>query len=278
MSWAHRIHCSMITLMGLGISFMASCQTGDARPEAIGEPPAVHIDRQIGVEQCALSQRTLPSKPAIRLFAGKEIRFHSESEATTFDELPGGRKRVIAGQQVLARRGVANAECPISQNPLPIDAEVMRFQGVLLGFSTTEERDRFRALPDDVQIRMVARHLLRSDGIPNERCPISDLVLLPGSPTLEVADKRIAFADQASLVQYQTMPSPRQNEIAARILMPERGVSNTTCPVTRQPIRLDSPVVVVDGRRIALRNVQAARTFNGMPLSERRAMVVEEGF
>lgn len=275
MDWARRINCVMLSLIGAGFPMLAGCQAGSERVEAAEAPRIEVIDREVGVERCALSRQALPSNPAVRLFAGEEIRFRSEAEATTFDELPGERKRVIAGQQVLARRGVANAECPVSQDLLPIDAEIILFEGVELGFADGAERDRFQALPTDVQIRMVARHLLRSDGIPNERCPISDLVLLPGSPTLQVADQRIAFADEASLMRYQTMPSPKQNEIAARILMPERGISNTTCPVTRQPIRLDSPVVVVDGRRIALRNVQAARTFNGMPAAEQRAMVVD---
>ncbi|MEE2681808.1 MAG: hypothetical protein VX641_05490 [Planctomycetota bacterium] len=267
-----------VSLIGTGLTILMGCQTGGSSARSIATEANPDVAFEIEVERCALSRQTLPSQPAVRIFAGETIRFRSEAEATAFDELPGERKRVIAGQQVLARRGVANARCPVTQDPLPIDAEVIRYEGVPLGFTSAEQSMRFQALPTEVQIRMVARHLLRSDGISNDRCPISDLVLLPGSPTLQVADHRIAFADQASLLQYQTMPSPRQNEIAARILMPERGVRNTTCPITRQPIRLDSPVVTIDGRSIALRNVQAARTFNGMPASEQRAMVVDGSF
>ena len=278
MAWAPRINCAVICLVGIGFPILTSCQTPDTRTDITQVKPLEPASKEVGLEWCALSKKPLSSDPALRLFAGEEIQFRSESEATTFDELPGERKRVIAGQQGLARRGVANSDCPVSQNPLPIDATIIIFEGVRLGFSSSEEQQRFQSLPRNVQIRMVARYLLRSNGIPNERCPISDLVLLPGSPTLQIGDVRIAFADQINLEAFQTMPPPRRNEIAARILMPERGVSNITCPITGQPIRLDSPVVTLDGQRIALRNVQAARTFNGMPVDEQRAMVLDESF
>ena len=227
-----------------------------------------------GVDRCALSDRPLGEVPATRLFAGESIRFRSEAEATTFDDLPGGRKRVLAGQQVLARRGVANAFCPVSQKPLPIDASVVTFENVKIAFVSRVELEQFEGLPREVQIRMVARHLLRSRGIPNERCPISDGILLPNSPSIEVRGVRIAFADQSNLEAFRTLPSARRNEIVARILMPERGISNLTCPITQKPIRMDSPVVVVDGQAIALRNVQAARAFNDLPEEARRAMVM----
>ena len=256
--------------------FLGGCETHSSTAARAVEPaPALARSSGLWVERCALSGRPLDSESAIRVFAGEEIRFRSESEATTFDDLPGERKRVLAGQQVLGRSGVANGTCPITQKPLPIDASVTSFENVRIGFVSQAEQRQFEGLPRDVQTRMVARHLLRSRGIPNERCPISDALLLPGCPSIEVREVRIAFADQASLDAFERMPSARRNEIVARILMPEQGISNITCPITRKPIRLDSPVVIVDGQSIALRNVQAARAFNGMPLEAQRAMVSE---
>ena len=263
-------------LILLGGLCLGGCETHSSTT-AQGAESAPPLARSSGlwVERCALSSRPLSSEPAIRVFAGEEIRFRSESEATTFDDLPGERKRVLAGQQVLGRSGVANGTCPITQKPLPIDASITTFENVRIGFVSQAEQRQFEGLPRDVQTRMVARHLLRSRGIPNERCPISDALLLPGCPSIEVREVRIAFADQASLDAFERMPSARRNEIVARILMPEQGISNITCPITRKPIRLDSPVVIVDGQSIALRNVQAARAFNGMPLEAQRAMVSE---
>ena len=263
-------------LILLGGLCLGGCETHSSTAARGAEPaPALARSSGLWVERCALSGRPLDSEPAIRVFAGEEIRFRSESEATTFDDLPGERKRVLAGQQVLGRSGVANGTCPITQKPLPIDASVTSFENVRIGFVSQAEQRQFEGLPRDVQTRMVARHLLRSRGIPNERCPISDALLLPGCPSIEVREVRIAFADQASLDAFERMPSARRNEIVARILMPEQGISNITCPITRKPIRLDSPVVIVDGQSIALRNVQAARAFNGMPLEAQRAMVSE---
>lgn len=260
----------------MGGLFFGGCQTHPPATSQILESDTPLPQRPgLWVERCALSSRPLGPEPAIRIYAGEQIRFRSESEATNFDDLPGERKRVLAGQQVHGRNGVANGSCPITQKPLPIDATIISFENVRIGFVSSAEQAQFEGLPQDVQTRMVARHLLRSQGIPNERCPISDALLLPGCPSIEIREVRIAFADQASLAVFETMPPARRNEIVARILMPEQGISNITCPITRKPIRLDSPVVVVDGQSIALRNVQAARAFNGMPLEAQRAMVLE---
>ena len=279
MAWpTRRMNRLLLCLHGLGGVVLTGCQTAPGPPQTESVTASDVVAQKEASERCALSRKPLSAEPALRLFAGEQIQFRSESEATTFDDLPGERKRVIAGQQVLARKGVANEDCPVSQDPLPIDATVISYEGVRLGFVSPEQTERFQGLPRDVQIRMVARYLLRSQGIPNDRCPISDLVLLPGSPTLQVADVQIAFANEASLETYQTMNAPQQNEIAASILLPERGITNTTCPITGKPVRLDSPVVMLDGQRIALRNVQAARAFNGMPEAKQRAMVFDEDF
>lgn len=269
--------CASILLVMATLSagvLSGGCQAPPQSPKPGAEALNPSTREDPGVERCALSDRPLGQEPATRLFAGELIRFSSEAEATTFDDLPGERKRVLAGQQVLARRGVANAFCPVSQKPLPIDASVVTFENVKIAFVSRVELEQFEGLPRDIQIRMVARHLLRSRGIPNERCPISDGILLPNSPSIEVRGVQIAFADQSNLEAFRTLPSARRNEIAARILMPERGISNLTCPITQKPIRMDSPVVMVDGRSIALRNVQAARAFNDLPEEARRAMVM----
>ena len=71
---------------------------------------------------------------------------------------------------------------------------------------------------------------------------------------------------------FHALTPDERNEMTARILLPERGISNITCPVTMRPVRMDSPVVRVDGRWIALRNVEAARTFNSMSFEDRRAI------
>lgn len=261
----------------LAAGTLAGCQAtpGGVAPR---DPGTARSTRSPEAEQCALSSRPLDSDPAVRLFAGETIRFRSEFEATTFDNLPGERKRVIAGRQVLARQGVANSNCPVTQNPLPINAPVMEFKGVSLGFVSEDQSTQFRDLPEDVQLRMVARYLLKAEGIPNERCPISGSVLLPGAPTLTVdGERRIAFADQKSMDTFRTMAPGRRNEITARILLPERGVSNINCPMTGRPIRMDSPVVKVAGRWVALRNVEAARSFNELsPESQQSLAFAEE--
>jgi hypothetical protein len=203
------------------------------------KPVETRTTAQLGLmgpaKVCALSNEPLSSQTATRRFAGEQIYFHSEAQAAAFDEMPGGAKRVIAGKQLLDRRGVMNEFCPLSQ---------------------------------DVTVRICARYLLEADGIANTRCPITDELLLPGAP--EMADERykIAFSDDAALETFNALTRARRNEITARIILPDRGVANVICPITDRPIRMDSPIITIEGRDIALRNVDAARAFNKLTSAE----------
>ena len=217
---------------------------------------------------CALSNQPLTGQTSVRRFAGEKIYFQSEAQAAAFDEMPGGSKRVIAGRQLLNRRGVINEYCPISQEPLPLDAGIIEYRSVLIGFIDQNHLDRFNALPDDVTLRICARYLLEADGVANQRCPITDELLLHDAPVLEGGKYKIAFSDEAALATFEALARQRRNELTARIILPDQGVANVTCPITDRPIRLDSPIITIDGRNIALRNVDAARAFNKLPRAE----------
>ena len=217
---------------------------------------------------CALSSEPLKGQTSVRRFAGEKIYFQSEAQAAAFDEMPGGSKRVIAGRQLLDRRGVINEFCPISQEPLSLDADIIEYRSVLIGFIDRQHLDQFNALPDDVTLRICARYLLEADGVANERCPITDALLLHDAPVLEGERYKIAFADEAALARFNALARQRRNELTARIVMPDRGVVNVTCPITDRPIRLDSPIINIEGRDIAVRNVDAARAFNKLPHAE----------
>jgi len=231
----------------------------------------------IPASACALSDEPLSGQTSIRTFAGEQIFFHSEAQAAAFDEMPGGAKRVIAGRQLLQRRGVMNEFCPLSQEPLPLDARVVEYRSVLIGFLDQKHLDQFNALPDDVTVRICARYLLEAEGVVNDRCPITDELLLPGAPVLEDTRYKIAFSNTDALASFNEMTRAERNELTARIILPDRGVINVICPITDRPIRLDSPIISVEGRDIALRNVDAARTFNKLSRAEQARYVdIEE--
>ena len=217
---------------------------------------------------CALSSEPLSGQTSVRTFAGERIFFRSEAQAAAFDEMPGSAKRVIAGSQLLDRRGVINAYCPLSQEPLPLDAGVVEYRSVLIGFIDQKHLDQFNALPEDVTLRICARYLLEADGVANARCPITDELLLPDAPVWEDERYKIAFSDTAALATFNALARTRRNELTARIILPDRGVANVVCPITDRPIRLDSPIINIEGRDIALRNVDAARAFNKLTRAE----------
>ena len=88
---------------------------------------------------------------------------------------------------------------------------------------------------------------------------------------------KIAFSDRAALETFNALTRSKRNEITARIILPDRGVVNVICPMTDRPIRLDSPIITIDGRDIALRNVDAARAFNKLPRAEQVRYAYPDG-
>lgn len=235
-----------------------------------------HSDANVRGEQCPLSHEQLGNKPAPRTFASHQILFLSEAEASTFDELPGEQKRVVAGRQVLARRGVANEQCIVTQDPLPIDAKVVRIQGVLIGFTAPAQHDQFNAIPQEVREDLIAPYLVRASGISNTHCPITGELLHVDCPTIHSRGVLVGMADQAALAEYEAAEPGRRNEIVAIVVLPARGVTNKTCPITKRPLRLDSPLIHVDGQLVGVRNVNAARTFNQLNIDEQRDIISNE--
>lgn len=259
-----RQYASMLILL-FGLAAHAGCAPGTEK-DIVG--PKMPEPTMGPATTCALSSEPLTGQTSVRRFAGEKIYFQSEAQAAAFDEMPGGSKRVIAGRQLLNRRGVINEYCPISQEPLPLDAGIIEYRSVLIGFIDQKHLDQFNALPEDVSLRICARYLLEADGVANNRCPITDELLLHDAPVLEAARYKIAFSDEAALAKFNALARQRRNELTARIILPDRGVANVTCPITDRPIRLDSPIINIEGRDIALRNVDAARAFNKLPHAE----------
>lgn len=263
----------------MALALGAGCSGAQTAPDEVPSAPAVTptstttfgADKRAA--ECPISREALGQQTSSRQFAGEKILFRSEAEASTFDELPGERKRVAAGRQSLGRRGVANENCLVTLRPLPIDAVVIRVENVSLGFKTDGHRTQFNALPEEVRIDLLAPYLVRASGIINTRCPVTDELLHPGCPSLVRDDIRIGFVDQVAIETFENNTTNRRNEIMAAIVLPTRGVLNTTCPISDQPLRLDSPVFRVNGTLIGVRNISTARTFSRMSPEEQSRLL-----
>ena len=264
-------------LVALGAACSNAQKSTEAADPATGHDggDAIKVSHTVTkrANECPLSKQSLEPKTAMRRFGGHDVLFYSEAEASSFDELPGEEKRVVAGRQVLARKGVANEICIVTRAPLPIDAELVVMEGVTLGFTSERYRDQFDAIPAEVRGDLVGPYLVRASGIANTICPITGDTLNVGCPAFAIGDIRIGFADEAALESFHRLESDERNEITAVVVLPARGIRNTTCPMTNKPLRLDSPVFEVDGRLIGVRNVKAARAFNELdPTQQRNAL------
>ena len=259
------------------LTALGACKSPPEKPsQPIAEEPPPKPPEPIRTgraAQCPLTHKQLGPEPASRIFADQEILFLSESEASSFDELPGEKKRIVAGRQVLARQGVINEYCIVTKNELPIDAVVITIQDVRLGFADDTARTQFEAIPEEVRLDLVAPYVVQADGIENSHCPVTGELLYPGCPAIEVHGVVIGFESGASLSSFKAMSSNERSELAALVVLPVQGVDNQRCPVSNKPLRLDSPIVTVDGRQIALRNIDAARKFNQMTLTEKRKAI-----
>ena len=225
--------------------------------------------------QCPMSHQQLGMNPANRWFGGHAVLFLTEAQASSFDELPGEQKRVKAARQVMARRGVANEACLVNSRALPIDAVVVAFNDVPIGFSNQVAFHQFQQVPADVQEVILAPYLVRASGVSNIRCPITGEPLQVGCPTISSSEIEIGFLDQEALEDFKGSNPDVRNEIKAGVILPSRGVSNTMCPITNRPLRLDSPIIEVNGQLIGIRNVDAARTFNKLNKLQQQKLLVQ---
>ena len=107
---------------------------------------------------------------------------------------------------------------------------------------------------------------------------MSGAQLHPDCHVIEVRDIRIGFKSNEDLEQYRSLSTDEQSEMIAFFVLQNEGVTNDRCPVSKMPLRLDSPVVTVDGISIALRNVDAARTFNKMSQEQKRKAIDQNEF
>jgi hypothetical protein len=279
-----RMHVKKIGLVtGLSLVVLGgACSSSQKTPDPKGVTPSLDISsRKISdpvlerAHECPFSKKTLKERPATRRFGGHDIHFYSEAEASAFDELPGEEKRVVAGRQVLARKGVANELCIVTRKPLPIDAELIVIEGVTLGFTSARYTNQYKAIPEEVRSDLVGPYLVRASGISNTICPITGDTLHVGCPTVTSGDVRIGFATASALKSFHLLEADDRNEITAVVVLPARGIQNTHCPMTSKPLRLDSPVFEVDGRLIAVRNIKAARAFNELDPTQQRDALQE---
>jgi hypothetical protein len=225
--------------------------------------------------QCPVSKSDLNENPASRWFGGHVIFFLTESQASQFDELPGEEKRVVAGRQAMGRLGVVNERCLVTSRRLPIDAFIVSFDGVPMGFSNQPAFRQFREVSTSLQGEILAPYLVRASGVSNTRCPVTGKPLEVGCPTIRSRELAIGFGDDEALAAFNDSNPNLRNEIAAKVVLPSRGITNTTCPITNRPLRLDSPIVDVNGLLVGIRNVDAARTFNKMNALQQQKMLLK---
>ena len=121
MAWpTRRMNRLLLCLYGLGGVVLTGCQTAPGPPQTESVTASDVVAQKEASERCALSRKPLSAEPALRLFAGEQIQFRSESEATTFDDLPHSR---LAPPRDAAREGVARGKIDLRFYASPRQAD-----------------------------------------------------------------------------------------------------------------------------------------------------------
>ena len=263
---------ALLGLVGFGCAGGSNSPLGEAGSGSANGSRGDTASAQRALE-CPLTHQTLDAHAAKRQFAGHDVLFLSEAEASAFDEMPGDEKRVLAARQTLARHGVVNEFGPVSGHALPIDAKIIAIDGIAFGFASAKDLAHFENLPKHDQSVLVAPFFLNIRGVANTHCPINGTALAAYAPTMHVRGVLIGFDNTQALESFKTIGESSLNETIAAIVLREQGVENTVCPITSLPLRLDSPLLVVDDRLIGLRNIEATRQFNQLTQNEQRRII-----
>lgn len=266
---------SLATATILSLAMLSGCEsTGKKTSSSNSKTVNVEASKTASrANQCPITRKELGAQAATRTFADHQVVFLTESEAYSFDELPGEKKRVVAGRQVLARQGVANERCLLTDEQLPIDAVVIVIENVRFGFVDQASRNEFDALPQEERLDLASPYVLYNIGVENTHCPLSGKPLHPNCPTIEVREAKIGFRNNDQVAAFHELPSDEQSEVVACFVLKREGVTNDVCPISNRPLRLDSPVVTVNGVLVGLRNVDAARAFNALSTEQKQKML-----
>jgi len=103
-----------------------------------------------------ITQEPVDGKDHIGYFGQWQVRFNSAASAAQFAALPRAKRATLAAAQVLPKKGIHNAICPLTGEPLTALAAPVTWDGTVIGFASMADANQFRAFTKEKQAAVMA--------------------------------------------------------------------------------------------------------------------------
>ena len=103
-----------------------------------------------------ITQEPVDGSGHIGYFGQWQVRFNSAASAAQFAALPRAKRAALAAAQVLPKKGIHNAICPLTGEPLTALAAPVTWDGTVIGFASLADANQFRAFTKEKQAAVIA--------------------------------------------------------------------------------------------------------------------------
>lgn len=103
-----------------------------------------------------MTQEPVDGSGHIGYFGQWQVRFNSAATAAQFAALPRAKRAALAAAQVLPKKGIQNATCPLTGETLTALAAPVTWDGTVIGFASMADANQFRAFTKEKQAAVIA--------------------------------------------------------------------------------------------------------------------------
>lgn len=103
-----------------------------------------------------ITQEPVDGSGHMGYFGQWQVRFNSATSAAQFAALPRAKRAALAAAQVLPKKGIHNAICPLTGETLTALAAPVTWDGTVIGFAGLADANQFRAFTKEKQAAVIA--------------------------------------------------------------------------------------------------------------------------
>lgn len=151
------IFLALMLLAVLGGCSSNPAAVPNAAPAVVAIPPIPVTERF-----CPVTGEPVDERAEIAYFESFPVYCKDRASARQLASLEPKQRARLAAEQVLPQKGIANASCPLTGEPLSALASPVVWEGTAIGFATPADANQFRSLPEPKRAKLIAAW--RADG------------------------------------------------------------------------------------------------------------------
>ncbi|MBL9149364.1 MAG: hypothetical protein JNM94_11780 [Phycisphaerae bacterium] len=106
-------------------------------------------------------------------------------------------------------------------------------------------------------------------------CPITGEVVSTSSPNAWYGVFPVYCATVSDARQFTTLAKPQRAKLAAAQVLPQKRITNTTCPLTGEPLTAEAAPVLYEEVIIGFATVADANQFNSLAPAKKKKIIDE---